>query len=163
MEEDITLVLMYYLTKGGQQIMNEKLNFKKTLAIFAVAAALIVAPGFFTRAFAQNPHFVGEPSCVLNPAGDTVVCAGKIAGVGTEPTAVGIEIDGGCANKPGHEPGGHVQSVSEPIDPRGGRINFREDASVDCPPGLTPVFGDAATIFIIQGGERTDVGTVPIA
>jgi hypothetical protein len=125
------------------------------LALVAVSMSAAVAT-------AQNPHFVGEPTCVINEAGDTVTCTGKIAGVGTEPTQVGIDIAAGCANKPGHEPRGHVQSVSEPIEPHGGQITFEESASAVCPPGLIPVFGDEATIFIIQNGVRTDVGTVPI-
>jgi hypothetical protein len=87
----------------------------------------------------------------------------QIAGVGTEPTQVGMEAAGGCANKPGHEPRGHVQAVSEPIPPKGGNILVPDlTASADCPPGLSPVFGDEATFFIVQGGVRTDVGTVPI-
>jgi hypothetical protein len=48
------------------RIMKEKLHFKQTLAIFAIAATLIVAPTFLTRAFAQNPHFVGQPTCPVD-------------------------------------------------------------------------------------------------
>jgi len=123
------------------------------LAVVSMSAAV---------ATAQNPHFVGEPTCVLNEGGDTVTCSGKIAGVGTTPTEVGIDVEGGCVNKPGHEPPGHVQATTGPIQPRGGRITFTVSISLDCPPGLTPVFGEEATIFIIQNGVRTDVGTVPI-
>jgi hypothetical protein len=142
--------------------MKTPCSVKQLLVIVAMAAAVMAMSGFLTDAFAQNPHFVGDPTCVLNAAGDEVTCVGKIAGVGTEPTQVGIDVPGGCANNPGHEPRGHVQDVSEPIDPRGGSIRFRESVTLDCPPGLTPVFGDEALIFIIQDGERTNVGTVPI-
>jgi hypothetical protein len=136
-----------------------RINMRGLWILFVALVAVSMSAAVAT---AQNPHFVGEPTCVVNQAGDEVTCVGKIAGVGTEPTQVGIDIAGGCANKPGHEPPGHVQSVSEPIEPHGGRINFRESVTVDCPPGLTPVFGEEATIFIIQNGVRTDVGTVPI-
>jgi hypothetical protein len=35
-----------------------------------------------TRAFAQNPHFVGQPTRAVNNQGD-LVCSGKIAGLGS--------------------------------------------------------------------------------
>jgi hypothetical protein len=129
------------------------------LVLAAVVAALFAAP-----AVAQNPHFVKTPTCTLSSDGTTVTCTGgKIAGVGTVPTQVGIDVAGGCANKPGHEPRGHVQAVSQPITPKGGNIVFGSlSATADCPPGLSPVFGDVVTYFIVQDGQTTVVGTVPI-
>ena len=124
-------------------------------------AALLVglgAVGLSAPAMAQNPHFVGEPSCVENNACTTVTCTGKIAGVGTSPTTVTADIAGsGCVNNPGHEPRGHAQASSNPITPRGGSITFNVSPTVDCPPGLTPVFGDEACIFITQNGVTTQV------
>jgi hypothetical protein len=102
----------------------------------------------------------------LNTAGDTVTCTGgKIAGVGTEPTQVGIDVAVGCATSGnGNEPKGHRQAVSAPIAPNGGNITFGElPVSADCPNGLNPVFGSSVQFFIVQGGQRTDVdGPIPI-
>jgi hypothetical protein len=142
--------------------MQATLNCKQLLAIGALGVAVIAAPAFLTDAFAQNPHFAGEPTCVVNQAGDEVTCAGKIGGVGTEPTQVVIEIPGGCVNKPGQEPPGHVVNVTGPIQPRRGQISFEGSVLLGCPPGQTPVFGEEVTIIIIQDSEETFVGTVPI-
>jgi hypothetical protein len=128
----------------------------RRLLILVVALAMLGMSA--AVATAQNPHFVGTPTCVVSGDGDTVTCTGKIAGVGTEPVAVTIDILGGCANKPGHEPRGHVTATQADITPHGGRITFNESVSLDCPPGLTPVFGDEVTIFV----DTTFVGTVPI-
>lgn len=66
----------------------------------------------------------------------------------------------GCATRGNeNEPKGHEQAVSAPITPKGGNITFGQlSVSADCPPGLNPVFGDSVQFFIVQGGERTDVG-----
>jgi hypothetical protein len=130
----------------------------KVLALASTVMALTVAP-----ALAASPHFIPNrtPTCSLNQAGDTVTCTGgKIAGVGTEPTQVGIDVAAGCATKGnGNEPKGHEQEVSAPINPKGGNITFGQlSVSADCPPGLNPVFGSTVQFFIVQDGVRTNVG-----
>jgi len=119
-----------------------------------------------TSAIASNPHFVKTPTCSLSNDGTTVTCTGgKIAGVGTEPTQVGIDVAAGCATSGnGNEPKGHAQAVSAPITPKGGNIVFGPlSVSADCPPGLNPVFGSSVQFFIIQNGVRTNVGEpIPI-
>lgn len=126
--------------------------------LWIIVVALVAVGLSAAVATAQNPHFVGQPICVLSEDGDTVTCTGKIAGVGKVPVDVTAVIPGGCANKPGHQPPGQVTATEGDIVPRGGRINFNVSLSLDCPPGLTPVFGDEATIFV----DETFVGTVPI-
>jgi len=138
---------------------------KRYLALGVVVAA--VAVGWATTAQAANPHFVqGTPTCTLSTDGTTVTCTGgKIAGVGTEPTQVGIDVAAGCATSGnGNEPRGHRQAVSAPITPKGGNIVFPSlSVSADCPPGLNPVFGTTVQFFIVQNGVRTNVGEpIPI-
>jgi hypothetical protein len=90
---------------------------------------------------------------------------GKIAGVGTEPTQVGIDVAAGCATSGnGNQPKGHQQSLSAPITPKGGNITFGPlSVAPDCPPGLNPVFGPSVQFFIVQNGQRTNVGEpIPI-
>jgi hypothetical protein len=127
---------------------------------------LVVAAVTAAGAVAANPHFVRTPTCSLSNDGATVTCTGgKIAGVGTEPTQVGIDVAAGCATSGnGNEPKGHRQAVSEPITPKGGNIVFGElSVSADCPPGLNPVFGSSVQFFIVQNGVRTNVGApIPI-
>jgi hypothetical protein len=129
-----------------------------------------------TGAWAQSVHFVGTPVCLGSSTDcDTLRCTGKIAGVGNEPVCVFIQADGGCVNNPGHQPPGHAQSVPELEEPRGGRINFDVSINLDCPPGLSPVFGtNPATLYILRDSDVdcetvtaetagvVKVGTIPI-
>ena len=139
---------------------------KRLLLPFILAA--VVAGVFAAPAIASHPHFVKSqtPTCTSSTSDNsiTVNCTGgKIAGVGTEPTRVGIDVQGGCSNKPGHLPKGHNQAVSEPIQPNGGNITFGPlSVTVSCPPGLDPVVGSSVTYFIVQDGQTTIVGRVPI-
>jgi hypothetical protein len=134
------------------------------LPVFGIVAVLALA--LAPAAVAQNPHFVKTPTCTSSTSDNsiTVSCTGgKIAGVGTEPTQVGIDVQGGCANNPGHLPPGHNQAVSQPIQPKGGNIVFGPlSVTVSCPPGLTPVVGSSVTYFIVQDGQTTVIGRVPI-
>jgi hypothetical protein len=113
---------------------------------------------FATIGFAQKTgaHLLSEPVCTLT--GDTITCTGgAAAGLGNQPVTVSADVAAGCAVKPGtNEPGGHAQDQSEPLQPRGGRINFPSfELSADCPPGLNPTFGTVVTYTI-----RTDGGVL---
>src|SRR5919201_1440495 len=108
----------------------------------ATALALAIAAVAAASALAQNPHFVRTPTCSVTNG--TLTCTGgKIAGVGTEPTQVGIDVAAGCATRGNeNQPKGHVQTLSAPIQPKGGNITFGPlSVAPDCPPGLNPVFG----------------------
>ena len=135
----------------------------KRMRISIVLAVLVAAVGLTAgAALASSPHFVHPaPTCSLNGTGTTLTCTGgKIAGVGTEPTQVGIDVAAGCATSGnGSQPKGHKQAVSAPITPSGGNIVFPPlSVSVHCPPGLNPVFGSTVQFFIIQNGVKTNVG-----
>jgi hypothetical protein len=134
--------------------------------IVVALTVLVVAAVTAAGALAANPHFVRTPTCSLSTDGATVTCTGgKIAGVGTEPTQVGIDVAAGCATSGnGNQPKGHRQAVSAPITPKGGNIVFPSlSVSADCPPGLNPVFGTSVQFFIVQNGQRTNVdGPIPI-
>jgi hypothetical protein len=128
---------------------------------------LAVAGLTAASAIASNPHFIKPaPTCSLSNDGATVTCTGgKIAGVGTEPTQVGIDVAAGCATSGNqNQPSGHKQAVSGPIAPSGGNIVFGSlSVSANCPPGLNPVFGGSVQFFILQNGVRTNVGApIPI-
>jgi len=143
----------------------------RKFGIIAVLAMLVTA---LTAApvLAANPHTVpsGAPvTCTLNPAGDTVTCAGELAGLGNVNfITVTVEAAGGCAtpNEQANEPPGHVQSTSEPIRvSKNGRATFSQPLTVDCPPGLDPVFGSTADIFIFNaetGALITSFENIPI-
>jgi hypothetical protein len=127
--------------------------------LFILASIALVGVMAATGAWAQQEHFVGEPTCVLDDDCSTVTCEGKIAGLGRTPTTVSADIAGsGCVNQPGHEPGGHAQAGTGPITPKGGSITFSVDVILSCPPGLEAIFGDLACIFVTPvGGASTQV------
>ena len=121
---------------------------KLLLVVLSALALALAAPGV---ARAASPHeVVNNPIvCTLN-ADQTVTCSGSVAGLGNQAVTVTLEVDFACATR-GNEnrPGGHLQEVSDPIQPRNGRINFSETTGpADCPPGLNPVVGDTATVTI---------------
>ena len=130
--------------------------------ILLVAAVVALFGALSAVAIAASPHFVqGTPTCSLSNDGATLTCSGgKIAGVGTEPTQVGIDVAAGCATSGnGNQPKGHRQALGAPIQPKGGNITFGSlSVSADCPAGLNPVFGTSVQFFIVQGGQRTNVG-----
>jgi hypothetical protein len=64
-------------------IMRDKLNFVKMMALFAIAVTSVVAPPFLTPAFAQSPHFIGQPTCSIAPDTLALVCEGSIGGLGS--------------------------------------------------------------------------------
>jgi hypothetical protein len=107
-----------------------------------------------TLGFAQKSgaHLLEEPVCTLS--GDTIICeGGSAAGLGNQPVTVSADVPAGCEVRPGtNEPRGHAQEESEPIQPRGGRINFPTfNLTADCPSGLNPTFGDEVTYTILNG------------
>jgi hypothetical protein len=130
------------------------------MAVILILAATATAT-LAAKTSGSGIHFIGEPVCTVQ--GDQVVCSGSLAGVGTAPTVVEVDVAAGCANKPGHEPPGHATGSTGPIQPRGGRINFNTATDpLDCPPGLTEVFGDTATINVFQGGNLVFSADIPI-
>jgi len=98
----------------------------------------------------------------LNDGSITCV-GGSAAGLGNQPVIVTASADAGCETRPGNiEPAGHAQFTSEPIEPRGGRIDFPTfTLTADCPPGLNPVIGTTVTYTILtDNGELVFTFTV---
>src|SRR5215212_11215411 len=96
-----------------------KIGIIAVLSLMALALAAVPA-------LAARPHeVVNNPIvCTLN-ANQTVTCSGSVAGLGNQAVVVTLDVDFACATRGNaNQPGGHLQSVSAPIQPRNGRINF---------------------------------------
>jgi hypothetical protein len=122
-------------------------------ALSLMALALAAVP-----ALAASPHEVtNDPiTCVLNQ-NQTVTCSGSVAGLGNRAVIARVDVDFACATRGNaNQPGGHLQSNSEPIQTRNGRITFSVTTagSASCPPGLNPVVGRTATVSILTLGGR---------
>ena len=133
-----------------------------TVAIASVLALLVTG----TAAQAANPHeSQNDPiRCVLN-TNNSVTCAGTVVGLGNQVVTARVEADFACATRrSGHQPGGHLQSDSEPIATRNGQISFSETAGpARCPRGLNPVVGDTATVTLYSvSGDVLYTTSVPI-
>jgi len=137
---------------------------KRYLALGVLVAAVAVFPA---TASARNPHEVpnNEITCTL-VAGPAVSCSGSIAGLGTGDVIIQIDANLACETRPrSNQPGGHLQGTSEPITPRGGRVNF-ENVTTDvasCPAGLNPVVGDTATINVFDAETGALLFTTTVA
>jgi hypothetical protein len=133
--------------------------------IVALAAALFAVGGgsaMAAKSSGNGIHFL-EVSCTST--GTAVNCEGTLVGLGTVPTSVQVVADAACATRGnGNEPKGHIQGTSEPITPRGGRIDFDvTSGSASCPNGLNPTIGDTATINVFQSGNLVFTDSVSIA
>ena len=124
-----------------------------------LGSAVVILTGFAwtTGALAQKAgaHVLESPVCTLSSNGSSITCTGgSAAGLGNQPVAVSASCPAGCSTKPGsNDPSGHAQFQSEPIQPRGGRINFPTfTLSADCPPGLVSFVGTTITYTITTAG-----------
>ncbi|HKD32959.1 MAG TPA: hypothetical protein VKB73_05760 [Gaiellaceae bacterium] len=112
---------------------------------YVVVAALVGAIAAISAvAFAQNPHFIGTPTCTKSVTSG-LTCSGSAAGLGNGPTAAFLTADSitatyVCKNHGGNiAPGQPVvtQSVTGPtqtITPHNGRINFSPNIPPPTPP-----------------------------
>ena len=136
-----------------------KLGIIAVLSLMALALAAVPA-------LAVSPHEVtNDPiECVLNDNG-TVTCSGSVAGLGNQAVIAQVDADFACETRSGsNRPGGHLQSQSEPIQTRSGRITFSETTGpARCPRGLNPVVGETATVTIFDlAGNVLFTKTEPI-
>lgn len=152
----------------------------QTAAMTIAATALAIS-----TATAQSPHFVGAVTCDKSLSG--LSCSGKVAGLGSSPTAVfvtasSVEAEYVCVNRgnniaPGQ--GTEHQNVTGPvqnISPRNGQITFRNvllpapetpSAGEVCPNGnwtvrlLHLTFNDVA-VHVVQGDTHLikDLGDI---
>lgn len=130
------------------------------------ALGVAVVAAMSTLALAQKPgaHVLEEPVCTLDTGSTSITCEnGSAAGLGNQAVIVSASVPAGCQVKPGtNDPPGHAQFTSEPIQPRGGRINFPTfTLSADCPPGLVPTIGTVVT-YEIRRGDGTLVLTFQV-
>ena len=59
---------------------------------------------------AANPHFVTGPTC-HQTSPSTLVCSGKVAGLGSLPIYVVVNAPAGCINNGQHTPPGHRERM----------------------------------------------------
>ena len=124
---------------------------RRLLAFLAVlSTAFVLSTG---TASAASPHEVTKDpiTCVLN-ADSTVTCSGSVAGLGNQAVIARVDVDFACATRGNaNQPGGHLQSQTEPIKTRNGRITFSVTSGpATCPPGLNPVVGETATVTLLD-------------
>ncbi|MFD5792322.1 hypothetical protein ACFWIO_02100 [Streptomyces diastatochromogenes] len=114
----------------------------KLLAMTMLALGIGVTP-----ALAQNPHFIGAPTCsgkTVSGSTVTISCSGKVAGLGSQKVAVfltagQVDLQLICVNKGGNTAPGHpafFQGVTGPtktITPHNGQITFTATLSVTAP------------------------------
>ena len=137
---------------------------QRRLLSILVAIALV---GFLaaTGAWAARPHFVVEPVCTLE--GQVIECVGgAVAGLGNEPVTAFLEGEVACETKSGaNQPGGHIQTRTDPLRVRSGKVTFNVTTpAADCPRGLNPVVGNTAIITVREfpSGDVLATFRVPI-
>jgi hypothetical protein len=125
---------------------------RKILLVSSATILTVVALTAVALAQKSGAHLNEDPVCTLSADGSTITCTGgTAAGLGNQPVTVSASAPAGCETKPGNnQPAGHAQESSEPIQPRGGRIDFPDfTLTADCPPGLNTVLGTTVTYTIL--------------
>jgi hypothetical protein len=134
---------------------------KRFLVLGVVVAAVAAVPA----TWAANPHEVPHNEITCQQFGLAVNCFGSIAGLGSaDSVVIQIDADVACSTRPGNnQPKGHLQAKTEPIEPKGGRVNFDETTdSASCPNGLNPVVGDEATITVFDAATHEVLFTTTV-
>ena len=152
-----------------------------------VLAALTLALGFPSAAFAQSGHFVtgGNNAPACTDEGTTVECTGKVAGLGGTTFEITIAAKG-LATVECHNPAGNVApgqdtevTVAGTTDPqptpRNGQVAFTITSddpeplppTPTCPnnkwtPDITDVAFTTATLTLLEDGVESDEITVPV-
>ena len=150
-----------------------------------VAAAAMVALTASVVAFAQSGHFLtgGGNAPVCTDEGLTVLCTGKVAGLGGTTFEIRIEADGiasvECTNPggnvaPGQDTEVTVEGTTGPLPtPRNGQFRFtiETDDPEPLPPtptcpnnqwtaNIVDVSFDTATLTLFENGVQVDEVTV---
>ncbi|MFI7066236.1 hypothetical protein ACIBL3_34930 [Kribbella sp. NPDC050124] len=155
----------------------------KRSVVLMLAAVLAIFGLTATPAFAQSGHFVGTPTCT--DEGVTVLCTGKVAGLGGTTFEITVAADGiasvECTNPggnvaPGQDTAVDVAGSSGPLaTPRNGQFRFSLESDDPNPLPPTPTcpndqwtpeiidvtFGDA-TLTLLEDGIVSDTITVPV-
>jgi hypothetical protein len=139
--------------------------------ITALLLSLLLIAVTPVAAWAQNPHFVGQPEC--RDVGTTLSCSGKLAGLANVETTLVVEAEGTatkqCRNRGGNVPPGQTEEIDASgeitLTPGNtGQLTFRNlrteepDVTDTCPgpqtPEVTDVTFTSATIIVFQGGQE---------
>jgi hypothetical protein len=146
--------------------MLRKIGIIAVLSLIVVALAAVPALG--AKPTSSGIHFIDEPVCTFSTSGNTasISCeGGSVAGVGSQPVTVFYQAEGGCTTRGNdNEPGGHVQSPSQTVQPNGGRINL-EDATITvrCPGGLNRVLDPNSLELVISSATSNQtLATLPV-
>jgi hypothetical protein len=127
---------------------------KRTRLSIVAAAAIAICYGLaIAPAYADSPHFIGDPSCTISTT-TGLTCSGKAAGLGNGPvvaflTADSVNATYVCHNKGGNVAPGqpivsqNVEGPSQNITPHNGSITFaptippppKPSSATDCPNG----------------------------
>jgi hypothetical protein len=153
--------------------------------IFFVLLTVLMALSIATpAALAQNPHYVVEPTCTVNPD-NTVTCTGSVAGVGNDLLTVVVDavlsVEILCTNPGGNVAPGQTQQTTvtgeaSNIQPEHGRATFsvttaaptidpnQPSKELGCPnnkwtASIGAVTVESATIQIFQEGVEVLTNT----
>jgi len=136
------------------------MNTIKRRSILGITITAVVLSMVAVVAFAQRPHFIGEPTFSTN--GGVLSVCGSIAGLGNRDVTITLEATAvtTCTNRGNNIPPGQTETVSGTVSnlrPENGRVNFcvsTDPATNPCPKPMTPTttFTDA-TITVFQGGN----------
>jgi hypothetical protein len=154
------------------------------IALAAVIAILGLTAG---PAYAQSGHFIenGAGAPVCTDEGTTVLCTGKVAGLGGTTFEITIEADGiasvECTNPggnvaPGQDTAVTVAGGTGPLPtPRNGQYEFTIETddpeplppTPTCPndmwtPEIVDVSFTTATLTLFEDGVQTDQVVVPV-
>jgi hypothetical protein len=110
--------------------------------VLALVVALLAISA--TSAVAANAHFVSGPTCSQTST-STLVCAGKVAGLGNSAIFVVVNAPAGCINNGGMTPPGHQNFISGPFTTPNGQFTFGPGtgnnvtaSAAGCPNGQDP-------------------------
>ena len=156
--------------------------------IIALAAVIALLGLTAAPAYAQSGHFIegggNAPECT--DEGTTVLCDGKVAGLGGTTFEITIEADGiasvECINPAGHRAPGQdtavtVEGGTGPLPtPRNGQFVFTIETddpeplppTPTCPnnqwtPDIVDVTFTTATLTLFEDGVQTDQVIVPVS
>ena|SRR5215213_643130 len=146
----------------------------RKIGIIAVLSLMVMAlaavPAMAAKSSDSGIHFINEPTCTYTTATlkngattATITCTGgSVAGVGSEPVTVHYDAAGGCVTSGnGTAPPGHIQSTSQTVQPKGGRINLQNATlSVKCPAGLEAATIDPNSLVLVISSATSPFQTL---
>jgi hypothetical protein len=112
--------------------------------ILVAAAVVALFAALATVAIGANAHFISGPTCSQTST-STLVCSGKVAGLGNSAIFVVVNAPAGCINNGENTPPGHLNFISGPFTTPNGQFTFGPGTgnnvtatAAGCPPGQQP-------------------------